>query len=333
MKQLIKEGIIECKIFKHILSFASPGVAVLRYHSVLERPDDFAKSIGTGIIHSSNIFKAQMQLLAREYNPVSLDDILLFLEEGRNLPPRAVAVTFDDGFADNYEIAKPILDHFGIPASFYIAVSSIESPLPPWYIRLRHAFYTSTESSWHDQGCERQYLLTENIARNDALVRACQKCAPLAGIAQDLAVSELEMQLQVEAFKPDPGLMLTWDQVRHLLAAGHIIGSHTLTHSNMAYVDDPDILMHEMVSSKEQLELHLGAPAIHFSYPSPMLEPHWSDRTIDACRSAGYRTATTCTPGKVISGDNPLAIKRMWVPFTIQEFEWCLNWTLFGRKM
>lgn len=333
MKQLVKKRIIECGIFKHVLHFAPPGVAVLRYHSVVERPDEFAESIGTGIIHSSNIFKAQMELLAREYNPVSLDDILFFLDEGRNLPPRAVAVTFDDGFADNYEIAKPILDHYGIPAAFYIAVSSIESPLPPWYIRLRHAFYTSTESSWLDQGCERKYILTDEIARNDALVRACRKCAPLAGIAQDLAVSELERQLLVEAFKPDPGLMLTWDQIRLLRAAGHIIGSHTLTHPNMAYVDDPEILEQEFVSSRDLLERQLGAPVIHFSYPSPMLEPHWSDRTIDACRLAGYRTATTCTSGKVVCGDNPLAIKRMWVPFTMQDFEWCLNWTLLGRTL
>lgn len=333
MKQILKNWIVSSDVLKQIERLARRGVAVLRYHSVAERPDNFSESIGTGIIHSANIFKSQMELLARKYNPVSLDEILSFLDGGRNLPPHAVAVTFDDGFADNYEIAKPILDQYGIPAAFYIAVSSIESPLPPWYIRLRHAFYTSTESSWLDQGSEQQYLLTDNVSRNDALVRACRKCAPLAAIAQDMAVSELEMQLQVDPFKPDPGLMLTWNQIRLLRAAGHIIGSHTLTHPNMAYVDDQEILEQEFVSSRGMLERQLGAQVIHFSYPSPMLEPHWSDRTIDACRLAGYRTATTCTSGKVVCGDNPLAIKRMWVPFTMQEFEWCLNWTLLGRTL
>lgn len=333
MKQILKSWIIASGILKHIQNITPQSVAVLRYHSVLDRPTDFEKSIGTGIIHSSDQFNAQMELLARKYNPVSLDDVLSFLEGGRKLPPRAVAVTFDDGFVDNYEIAKPILDHYGIPAAFYIAVSSIESPFPPWYIRLRHAFYTSTESSWFDQVCKKKYLLTDGFTRNDALVRACQQCAPLAGRAQDLAVAELETQLQVEAYKPDPGLMLTWDQIRRIQSAGHIIGSHTLTHPNMAYVADLDILKHEMISSKEQIERHIGAPVIHFSYPSPMLEPHWSDHTIDVCKMAGYLTATTCTSGKVVQGDNPLAIKRMWVPDTLQEFEWCLSWTLLGRTL
>jgi hypothetical protein len=61
----------------------------------------------------------------------------------------------------------------------------------------------------------------------------------------------------------------------------------------MAYVEDTDILQKEFSSSKRQIEEHLGEPVIHFSYPSPMLEPHLSERTIGACMQAGYLTATT----------------------------------------
>jgi len=320
-------------ILSPIISMVSDGVAVLRYHSVQDAPEAVTNSIGIGITHSAGLFREQMELLARKYTLVTMDCVLNYLQGARALPPRSVAITFDDGFVDNYEVAKPILDFYGVPATFYVTVSSLESPYPPWYIRLRHAFSTSCQKMWlsNDEGI--YFQLSDDHSRNSALVKACQLCAKLAGNEQNNLITAIEEMLQVDSYMPDPSLMLTWEQVKRIHAAGHIIGSHTLTHPNMAYINDADILFEEMISSKKQIEEHLGKPVIHFSYPSPMLEPHWSEQTVDACRRAGYMTATTCTSGKVRNGDNPLALKRMWVPFNMQEFKWYLDCTLLGRTM
>lgn len=332
-KSAIINAINFTRVLTPFISFASEGVAILRYHSVRENPENIADSIGIGITHSARLFKEQMELLARKYSPVSMDNVLDFVQGGKALPPRSVAITFDDGFVDNYEVAKPILDFYGIPATFYVTVSSLESPHPPWYIRLRHAFFTSHQKIWlsNEEGTSCQ--LSDEQSRNSALIMACQQCAKLAGKALNKAIAEIEEMLQVATYVPDPSLMLTWEQVKRIHAGGHIIGSHTLTHPNMAYIQDADILLEEMASSKKQIEEYLGEPVIHFSYPSPMLEPHWSEHTIDACRKTGYKTATTCTSGKVLREDNPLALKRMWVPFNMQEFKWYLDCTLLGRTM
>jgi peptidoglycan/xylan/chitin deacetylase (PgdA/CDA1 family) len=332
-KKILKNCINATGLFRHALSLVQPGVVVLRYHSVQEKPDTVLNSIGVGITHSSDLFIKQMELLAKDYTPVSLDDVLAYLRKDKTPPPRAVAITFDDGFVDNYEIAKPILDHYGIPATFYVTVSSLEAPHPPWYIRLRHAFFTTSLKTWVGRDTMREFSLTDAQARNYALVNACEECAKLAGRAQDEAVSVIEEKLAVSSFAPNPSLMLNWEQVKSIHGSGHLIGSHTMTHPNMAYVKDLNLLQTELSLSKQIIENYLGAPVSHFSYPSPMLEPHWSEQTIDACRRAGYLTATTCTSGKVRIGDNPLAIKRMWVPFNMQDFEWYLNCNLVGREL
>jgi hypothetical protein len=68
------------------------GVAILRYHSVQDDPARFEHSIGAGIIHSTRCFSEQMQLLARRYNPVTLDDALRFLNGEKRLPRRPVSL-------------------------------------------------------------------------------------------------------------------------------------------------------------------------------------------------------------------------------------------------
>lgn len=329
----IRDNFASSWLISHVISLLPPSVAVLRYHSVQERPEDNINSIGIGITHSAALFREQIELVARKYHPVSLDDILNFLKHGKTLPRRAVAITFDDGFADNYEIAMPILNHYEVPATFYITVGSVESAYPPWYVRLRHAFFLTTLRQWKDPNNEHLFQLDTSAEKNVALVSACKRCAKLAGRIQHEMVAMIENELEVVPFLPSSSIMLTWDQIRLLRRCGHIIGSHTLTHPNMAYIEGKDILTRELLDSKKQIEKNLGEPVIHFSYPSPMLEPHWNETTISACRNVGYETATTCTSGNVRKADNPLAIKRVWVPFNLPDLRWYLDATLMGKVM
>jgi peptidoglycan/xylan/chitin deacetylase (PgdA/CDA1 family) len=64
-----------------------------------------------------------------------------------------------------------------------------------------------------------------------------------------------------------------------IIAPGHIVGSHTMTHPNMAYVDT-EVARQEMTESKQGLERELGAGVRHFAYPCPALLPHWTEQTV-----------------------------------------------------
>lgn len=321
-RALVASGITRLAGLKH-----RHGVAILMYHSVMEQPSAEESTLGR-IMHTTKVFTGQMEILARHYAPVSMDDVRDFVN-GKELPPHAVVVTFDDGYTDNLEVAAPILNRIGIPAIFYITVDCVENGTLPWPSRLRYAFFTTKEPAWKESN-QASWPLVESPQRERAYLYACDQCAKLAGDPQEVFVAGVERDLQISAPAYSRKLMMTWDQVRSLAKKGHAIGSHTMTHPNMAYVSR-DAAKHELVKSKQQLERMLGAAVPHFSYPCPALTPHWSQQTLEASRDAGYQTAVTTVDGIVHRQDNPLCLRRVRPSKEIEGLRWNLEAAFMGR--
>jgi len=331
-KRSIKAALMRSGIVHQATRLVRPGVTILRYHSI--RPDSGCDGdwMVKGLVHLLPTFSEQMETIARYYNPVTLEDIWGFLCEGRRIPRRSVAVTFDDGYEDNYQLAAPVLDHFGFRASFYIMVSSIGCASPPWYRRLDHVFAATTKKTWLDttDNCERE--LADYASRKSAFLVASRRCACLSGEGQTEAVRTIEDELEVIPLTNRECPMMSCEQLRSLQRAGHIIGSHTVSHPNLAHIRSDD-LNREIVESKAQLEGMLGVPVTHFSYPSPILKPHYTEETIAVTKKAGYRTAVTCTSGPVRAGHNPLRLTRITAPYDLDEFRWAVDNTLIGRAV
>src|SRR5207248_1019726 len=131
---------------------------------------------------------------------------------------------------------------------------------------------------------------------------AAAACARTTGSAQDELVARLEAELGVTRLALTRRLMMSWEQIRELQRQGHLIGAHTLTHPNLAHVP-ADEMAREVAESKRRLEEVLEAPVRHFSYPAPILEPHWSEETVACTAGLGFATAVTCRRGGVRAGD------------------------------
>src|SRR5437868_11574834 len=97
-KKMIKRAIIATNGLRAAARLRDNAVAILMYHSVMDEPAREEETLG-GIIHSTKVFRDQMELLARKYNPVSPDEILQFVRGEKQPPPWSVMVTFDDGYA------------------------------------------------------------------------------------------------------------------------------------------------------------------------------------------------------------------------------------------
>jgi peptidoglycan/xylan/chitin deacetylase (PgdA/CDA1 family) len=299
------------------------------YHSVLEDPSQQADSLG-GIVHARPVFRQHMELLAREFHPVGMDELAVLLRGEEEIPERCVVVTFDDGYHDNFQNAMPILDQVGVKAAFYVTVDCIEKGQLPWPSRVRFALRTTGRKTWSDP--EGALWPLENQADRDrAFAKACKHCCQLAGVAQEQFVASIEAELEV-SIAPGSELMMNWDELRKLTERGHVVGSHTLSHPNLTQLPVAELCV-ELQESRACLQKQLSLPVAHFSYPCPALSPHWNEQTVEECRRAGYETAVVTDGGLARKQDNPLCLRRVRPSKTVEGLRWNLEWAFAGRAM
>jgi peptidoglycan/xylan/chitin deacetylase (PgdA/CDA1 family) len=327
-KRMLKKALLRTGTLRLAQRLAAPSAVILMYHSIVEDPERTRNTIG--VSQSGQDFEAHIRTLTERFAPVTLEQVTEFVNAGRPLPPGAVAVTFDDGFADNYECALPIMKRYGVSAAFYIMVNAVETGTSPWYCRLNFAFKTTTKPKWTDPEQGQTYKIETGRERKAALGRAWEIGASKVGGWQNEFVMLVERSLEVEP--PGARVMMTWDQVRALRRAGHLIGAHTLSHPNLAHVTREEARA-EIEGSKNRIEEEIGEPVEHFSYPHPALNPQWSPQTLQITRETGFKSAVLTTCGPVRKGDEPLALKRIYAANDLDQFVWNLDCTFLGRKV
>jgi peptidoglycan/xylan/chitin deacetylase (PgdA/CDA1 family) len=329
-RDLAKRTLLGSGLLRLAAGIRGTGAAILMYHSVQEDPSLHADTLG-GIIHSRRVFRQQMELLAREFHPLSLDKLAILLRAEEKIPERSVIVTFDDGYRDNFENAMPILDQVGIAAAFYVTVECVENGRLPWPSRVRYALRTSRRETWRDPDGA-LWPLEIAAERDRAFTKACEYCCKLTGAAQEALVTRIATELDAGYPPGSAQLMMGWDEVRKLAEHGHVVGSHTLSHPNLAQLPIAEVRA-ELGLSRACLEEQLKRPVKHFSYPCPALSPHWSEQTVQECQRAGYETAVVTDGGLARRNDNPLCLRRVRPSKTVEGLRWNLEWAFAGRKM
>ncbi|HLX82896.1 MAG TPA: polysaccharide deacetylase family protein [Terriglobales bacterium] len=331
IRKTAKKALVASGALRLVHKFSPPAVVILRYHSIQDRPEEFADAIGCTSIHATSIFRRHMELIAKRFNAVSMDDVSLFLKGEKSLPPRAVAVTFDDGFKDNFRIAAPILNRFGIPGTFYLLVDAVDQSKAPWYCQLRYAFMTTRTPGWRDAATGIVHELRDSNAREAAFMVATEIGARSSAAAREELLQNVAQSLEPDPFPGERDLMMTWDDARTLVKSGHIVGSHTMTHPNLAQIS-PAEARTELADSKLKLEKELRATVKHFCYPHPALNPQWNETTLKFTQELGYTTAVTTTPSAVRANARSLAIPRTYIPRDESEFLWHIEQSLLFRN-
>ena len=121
-------------------------------------------------------------------------------------------------------------------------------------------------------------------------------------------------------------------QIREWIAAGHQIGSHSLTHPRLTQLSI-DAAREEISASKKLLEDTFGAPIRDFCYPYG----DWNPAICDLVAEAGYVTACTTGFGVNKLGDSPLSLKRVTARYPSRDWrnfkKWCAGWFSRGRAV
>ena len=286
---------------------------ILRYHSVSTAADGTHLCLDPGLAVSPEHFDRQCAYLGEHYRVIALDEMVTRLMRSQPLPAKAVALTFDDGYLDNYTQAFPILQRHGMNATFYVSTGCIDNRVLLWTGRLRFAVFTSKvpvietrrtmafrlpiETDAERRAAFTQLIITmKNIPTHDRL-------ALLDEVCEQAGVTDLS---------PLASIMMTWDQVREMHRAGMTFGAHTVTHPNLPNAT-PAEARQEIFDSRDQLAAHLGERVRHFSYPNGRGSAHLTDTVKSLVNEAGFDSSTTSVTGGVVLGDDLLALKRIGI--------------------
>lgn len=219
---------------------------------------------------------------------------------GLGSEPR-VAVTFDDGYSDNVRTAAPLLRHYGIPATFFIASGYLDDPGEYWWDEVARLVFGSAELP--------PALTCADETRTEIHARLYAELRPLANAGRR---RKLDWLAEGCAGTPPPSIsrrpMTTADVVR--LAAEPIfeVGAHTVTHPLLAALP-PEEQRREIQASKYALESATGRPVTSFSYPYGGAG-HYAPETVDAVRDCGFERACTTAGRPVHRRDGPFQISR-----------------------
>jgi peptidoglycan/xylan/chitin deacetylase (PgdA/CDA1 family) len=286
---------------------------ILRYHSVGDDhgPEPFYIAPSLSIPRQG--FDAQMRFLRERYRPTALDEIVEAIRTDRPLPAGAVAVTFDDGYRDNYTHAFPVLRKFGIPATFYITTGCVEDGEVLWTSKLRYYFMASSARALEVAALGASPLdLGSTAARHAIFERTIALIKTLGGARGEALFREVEARLGVTDLGPLRRAMMTWDEIQELSRGGMTIGAHTITHPNLPGLPRQSAEA-EILGSKIQLEEKIKVPVRHFAYPNGRGVRHFNDDVVGLVRGAGFVSSVTSIDGPVRRGDDPLRLQRLGI--------------------
>jgi peptidoglycan/xylan/chitin deacetylase (PgdA/CDA1 family) len=308
---------------------------VLRYHSV--RPDDGPEPlyVSPSISLPVSLFERQIEYLARNYHPVPLSALVDAIRTGQPLLPLSVAITFDDGYLDNYQCALPILAKYRVPATIFLVSSTLTERRSLWTSRLRYAL--STTHSSHLRISDPTQPETTVSVPIETVVDRNLAARTLTNLFNRLAAADRETRLEdvferlgVTRFPPVEEWFLSAGQIRKSLASGIEFGAHTVSHPNLPGVPAEEA-KREIFQSKTDLETQAGSAVRHFSYPnSGSLYPHFDASITEQVAASGYDSAVTSVDGWIDKGTDVfrfsrIGINRSWSP--LARFAWHVETT------
>src|SRR5665213_104223 len=238
------------------------GILIMNHHRIgMLETDPFDRAV---ISATAEELDFQVGYLKKKFPILSgseLEDILLSEKPLKHLH---VAITFDDGYLDNYTTAFPILQSHAMPAIFFLVSDFVGSNAIPWWDEIAYLMRHTelSELVLTTPGPTKIGLSGDRAPQIKSMLR--RYVVTPAEQQADL-LNELRAQANVK-IPPQPRRFLDWDEARRMVDAGMTIGAHTRTHPVLSRLT-PDDQRSELQTSKAEIEARLGRPVTTLAYP------------------------------------------------------------------
>jgi peptidoglycan/xylan/chitin deacetylase (PgdA/CDA1 family) len=266
---------------------------ILCYHRVISDQRGRERNAPAMLVRRSTLAR-QLDWIGRRYRFAGLDEVAGQLVSGERAKRPLAAVTFDDGYADAYENAFPLLWRKGIPAAFFLVTDLLGTERcldhDELYFWLRER--AAEAGGWARVGAaaRRAGLEWRRVPDAGAPGRVVDlKEALVERLPQhrlQALIHELRRGARLPAGLREELRPMTWSMVRELAAAGAVIGSHTRSHPVLVNQSRAELAV-ELAGSKRALEAALDREVLHLSYPVG----GFNSTCVEAAVAAGYRYA------------------------------------------
>lgn len=318
-----------------IKRYFEPGGVVLLYHRVAEPASDVWE-----LSVSPVNFEAQLQLLKKDYHVIPLPTLAESLK--KKALKRSVVISFDDGYEDNFTTARPLLEKYELPATFFISAGADEQE-GFWWDELENIVFSTGQlpssislmigGSLVSLDIKDEAVLNERQKRINTLWRASresppslrcqlylrlwQSIKPLPSACQQEALFQIRSWANVTTKASSIYKRMTPTQLRVL--ANHplfTIAAHTVTHAALA-CHEFHYQQQELRINKEYLSQMTGKEISLLSYPYG----NYNSDTEFAAKSLGFRGGFTTEEKKITHKSHPFRLGRFQVRnFSASEF-------------
>jgi peptidoglycan/xylan/chitin deacetylase (PgdA/CDA1 family) len=277
------------------------GLAILMLHKVSASPDELNLSV------RPEWFSMILEEISAVGPVLDLGDPELVAKVAAN-DGVCFAITFDDGYRDNFTEAWPRLKRHSLPASIFLSVDHVRGARVFWYERLEHCVrqLPAGPLSLTRWGLG-TFMVPRETARRALRLELDDALKQLSDDARESCLAALEPLRAQNSAAPQISPMLRWDEIRQMTPDIRF-GSHTLSHCILSR-ESRDRVRQELCESRRIIARETGGDVTLFAYPNGR-PVDYNPEVIEEVREAGYRLAVTTSPGIVREFGRPFELTR-----------------------
>lgn len=300
LRSALRSGV--CTPLNRLRNVIDPPVIVLLYHRVARLESDPEL-----LALTPDNFRAQLRYLQENFH------VVRFEEDWARVAKPAVAITFDDGYADNLLEALPILEEVGLPATFFITSGAIGTAQLFWWHEVEQLLLGQqtlpASFTLSDNRCGGTWPTATHRERQECYHAMVRLLNDAAAVQRDAWLVQLRCWAGAAPAPAAGQRAMTLAELRRLAASSRVtIGAHSVTHTRLAALA-AEAQREEIITSKRQLEAWLGRDVTVFSYPFGR-RCDYTPESVAVCREAGFTKAAANFPGQAHRWTDPYQIPR-----------------------
>ena len=290
------------------------NIKILLYHGVRKNKNNGIQNYSNKHLHVSE-FSKQIKFIKNNCNLTSMDEVKFLIR--KNLNKTYVAVTFDDGFKNNYDIAAEILDFYKVPATFYISTAYIEKKKMFWVDILEDIFNNKIKEKIEIKLNEKLTLDTSSKSKKiyalNYVKRYCKNSLfkDKQRVLNNL-IKKYNFKNKTSINNSYNYLPMSWNNLIDLdNNKNFIIGGHSHHHEILSNLPN-NLMKKEVTQCLNLLSTKLKKKIQHFSYPEG-LPQHFNINVIRFLKKNGITTCPTAINGVNFKNQNLFRLKRIMV--------------------